>query len=490
MAAAPRNYELQDDEAPTSAPAPPSRWLARIREFCLFFAFAYVLLYTSPELFQLVKETVSTIVMKVCGIEQPDPFSTPTPEAAKALSERMDANKVLHALDLVDQGVTFYKEKWDKWVVDYNEKVFNGKYKIDKRPLGSGDTQWNYIEVAWIASIALCFAVLASLLSFFIATDLQHRCLTGLVVFITRWYLVMHMLGYGFAKVIPTQFQSPRLADLVTTYGDMSPMGLIWRFMGFSTAYCIFCGAGEVLGGMLLAFRKTTTLGAIVVIAVMSNVVMINYCFDVPVKLFSSHLLLLALGLLLRDLPRFLDFFVFNRATAPRTFVPFCNNRTLDLAATCFKLAFVGYMSYEQVRQNLTFYEQRQAHSPLYGVYDVTDFRATAIDPSRSIPAPARWKLAVFESPSVFYVKKEDDTARYLGFELDPAAHTMAVIPNFSKREQKVTWKYDDSTEPGIVVLAGDLDGHHVSIQLKRRDAKFYLVDRGFNWVNETPNNR
>jgi hypothetical protein len=44
---------------------------------------------------------------------------------------------------------------------------------------------------------------------------------------------------------------------------------------------------------------------------------MINLSYDVPVKLFASHLLFACLFLLALDAPRLLDFFVFNRpATA------------------------------------------------------------------------------------------------------------------------------------------------------------------------------
>jgi hypothetical protein len=55
-----------------------------------------------------------------------------------------------------------------------------------------------------------------------------------------------------------------------------------------------------VVGGALLLFRRTTTAGALVLIAVLTNIVTLNFSCDVPVKLFSSHLLLMAVSLRLR----------------------------------------------------------------------------------------------------------------------------------------------------------------------------------------------
>ena len=47
----------------------------------------------------------------------------------------------------------------------------------------------------------------------------------------------------------------------------------------------------EVLGALLLLFRRTTALGAAVLAVVLVNVVMMNFCYDVPVKINGVHYL-------------------------------------------------------------------------------------------------------------------------------------------------------------------------------------------------------
>jgi len=65
----------------------------------------------------------------------------------------------------------------------------------------------------------------------------------------------------------------------------------------------------------LLFPRKTSTLGALMSVGVLSNVVALNFSYDVPVKLYSSHLLAQAIFLLLPDARRLGNFFFLNRST-------------------------------------------------------------------------------------------------------------------------------------------------------------------------------
>jgi hypothetical protein len=40
-------------------------------------------------------------------------------------------------------------------------------------------------------------------------------------------------------------------------------MGILWTFMAASTGYTIFAGLAEAVAGLLLLFRRTSTLGAL-----------------------------------------------------------------------------------------------------------------------------------------------------------------------------------------------------------------------------------
>jgi uncharacterized membrane protein YphA (DoxX/SURF4 family) len=195
---------------------------------------------------------------------------------------------------------------------------------------GSGDRIFHYLQT-------LCYAVIA-LVSTAVWTLLDrrrpnyerlHQWLRAYV----RLSLGIIMMTYGAAKVIKAQFPYPSLDRLIQPFGDASPMGLLWTFMGYSLGYNIFAGAGEMLGGVLLFTRRTTTLGALVSIGVLGQIVALNFCYDVPVKLFSSHLLAMAVFLVLPDARRLADFFLWNRPTAPADLQGLFGQKWLDRGA-------------------------------------------------------------------------------------------------------------------------------------------------------------
>src|SRR6185369_10228156 len=59
------------------------------------------------------------------------------------------------------------------------------------------------------------------------------------------------------------------------------------------------------------------TFGALVLATVLTNVVMMNFCYDVPVKINSSHYLVMCVVLLWPDLRRLVDVLVLHRPTQP-----------------------------------------------------------------------------------------------------------------------------------------------------------------------------
>ena len=46
-------------------------------------------------------------------------------------------------------------------------------------------------------------------------------------------------------------------------YGDSSPMGLVWTFVGASVGYEIFSGLFEAISGYLLFWRRTALVGSL-----------------------------------------------------------------------------------------------------------------------------------------------------------------------------------------------------------------------------------
>jgi hypothetical protein len=114
-------------------------------------------------------------------------------------------------------------------------------------------------------------------------------------------------------------------------------------------------GFAELLGGTLLLFRRTTTPGAIVTLAVAGNIMAINYCFDVPVKLYSTTLVVMSLFLLAKDIHRLANFFFLNRPTqASNITPPVFRNKWQNILLAVLKYGLIFYVVIANIQQALS----------------------------------------------------------------------------------------------------------------------------------------
>ena len=175
---------------------------------------------------------------------------------------------------------------------------------------GSGDKTFDWVldfDLLFIAAVA---TIIWSVIDKRRAHDAFLYKWFGLFI---RFALAGQMFAYGFAKAIPLQMPFPYLSQLLEPFGQLSPMGVLWASVGASPAYEIFAGFAEILGGLLLIVPRTTMFGGLICLVDMIQVFMLNMTYDVPVKLFSFHLILLTMLVLSPDLPRLVNFFLLNR---------------------------------------------------------------------------------------------------------------------------------------------------------------------------------
>lgn len=185
---------------------------------------------------------------------------------------------------------------------------------------GSGDTILNWIAVG----IMLVTAILITLF-WTVADELRSPAQRSLAYprlffwfrLILRLTLGVAMLDYGLAKLFPLQMAPPSLAVLNEPLGNTSPMTMLWTLIGLNPVYEMICGAAEVTGGLLILFRRTSLLGTLLTAFLTTNIVLYNFCYDVPVKLYAAHLLLMSLVLLAPEMRSLFKFFILHRASTP-----------------------------------------------------------------------------------------------------------------------------------------------------------------------------
>lgn len=353
---------------------------------------------------------------------------------------------------------------------------------------GSGDKTFDWIY-------AFCLLVLAALATaFWSALDrarANHVSLHKWFRLFIRFGLAGQMLTYGMAKVVPLQMPFP-FVKLTEPLGDFSPMGLLWTFIGASPTYETFVGCAEMLGGLLLILPSTAMFGALVSLAAMVHVFMLNMTYDVPVKLLSFHLILLALVLLAPDLRRLTRFFLLNRAVEPSTAPPlFASpraNRLALAAQAVFGVLLVAAAIYGCWEQWYAF-GGGYTKSQLYGIWDVTEFSTDGQSRPPLVTDAGRWRRAIFSDPTRVRLQLMDNSFLRYASAIKPADSTLTLTKDGDK-DWKAAFTFQRRA-PDQLSLEGDMDGHKLHVDLRLVDPnKFLLINRGFHWVQEYPFNR
>ena len=354
---------------------------------------------------------------------------------------------------------------------------------------GSGDKTFDWV----LLFCMLVFSIVAA--AIWSAFDRKRRNYTT----VHKWFrlfirlcLAGQMMTYGMDKFVPLQMPFPYLMRLLERYGDFSPMGVLWSSIGASPSYEIFAGGAELLGGILLIFPRTTTLGALVCLADMIQVFILNMTYDVPVKLLSFHLILLSLFLLAPDLKRLANFFLLNRPAEVSAHPPLFSGRHANhiaLAAQIVVGVWLLGMNAYAARIGWHEYGGGRALSPLYGIWDVEQ---QSVDGQLRAPLlndAGRWHRAIFDFPTRVTFQRIDDSFSGHSVSIDVKNRTL-VLSDDGDKNWKANFTFDRPV-PDQMILDGTMDGHAVHMQLKLVDRnKFVLVSRGFHWIQEYPYNR
>ncbi|MBV1858849.1 MAG: hypothetical protein KUG77_10585 [Nannocystaceae bacterium] len=360
------------------------------------------------------------------------------------------------------------------------EVVLGLEGKISTAAGGSTDTTAEYIRLALHAILALIGVALWTARA---GARGRHPKLVDWLTFSLRLSIATMMFSYGLAKITGGQFSDPDDMRLLQNYGDSSPMGLLWTFMGHSKVYSGFTGIAEICGGALLLSRRTTTLGAIVVVGVMSNVVMLNLCYDVPVKLFSMRILVWASFLVALDGKRLYAVFTNSGTVPPRTMGPLFSKPRRHLIGQVFK-ALYGFSVILTIVFAPSFMGSRDEGSTtaLQGTYEVTVFSRDGQQVPALVSDDERWHRVVWARWDRVFVYSASGKRIFYAPKLEGNTLTLTRMRDDEKVVTEFTVSSDDD---GLKLHSDDFQ-----VEMEPYAPEFLLRDRGFHWVQEFPYNR
>jgi len=354
---------------------------------------------------------------------------------------------------------------------------------------GSGDTTFQYLLVAFNLILTLIIVTLWSVLD---RKRPSYNVLFYWFQVIVRVFLFFFMLTYGFVKVFKVQFPDPSLTKLLRPLGELSPMGLAWTYMGFSVGYNIFVGLGEIIGGVLVLFRKTVSLGSLVIMGVMGHVAVMNFSYDIPVKIFSVHLVFLAFILFLTDSKRFLNVFFRNKTAEKVKLYEVSDDKIYPKIIAGLKIFVVVvvtvFFSFQGINR-LSSREDMRIQDPFYGIWEAKIMIKNGDTIAPLITNNERWRYLILEIKSIASIKMMDDSFSGYKLELQTDEQQLSL---YDEDEQPVSpnFKYQffgDST----LQLDGIIEKDTLQLFFGKKNREdFLLINRGFHWVNETPYNK
>lgn len=350
----------------------------------------------------------------------------------------------------------------------------------------SRDSAFYWVQAFWILVVAVIATAVWSVLD---RRRKNYVTLNKWFRLFVRFGLASQMLEYGMTKVIPTQFPSPSLNTLLTPVGNLPLQSLLWTSVGASHGYEIFAGCAELLAGVLLIVPRTALLGAMICLADMIQVFVLNMTYDIGVKMISLHLILLTLFYLAPESLRLARFFLLDGAVEPSTQPPLFRSRGASRIAFAVQIFLGVYLLAMQTDVNWVYWYAEgggRARSPLYGIWNVQELSVVA-EGEKVLPVPLhdydrRWRRVIFDFPESMAFQRTDDSFARYGVSVDIYAKTLSLRKGHSN-----SWRSDFTFErpaPDQLILDGQMDGYKIHMNLQQVEFDtFPLLNSGFRWV-------
>jgi hypothetical protein len=392
----------------------------------------------------------------------------------------------------IDEKVAGYRAIfsgfWHQVVPWVGQNLLGLKGSLVEVANGSGDQLYDYVLLVCIFVAAGLTTIVWSVLD---RKRSNYRVLHQWLRLAMRLLLLGTMLNYGIAKIFPMQFVPLPLGRLVDPLGHVPPLGLLWIFMGYSRLYTIFGGLAEFAGGLLLIVPGLTTIGALVSLGALSNVLALNLAYDVPRKIVTTHLILICIFLILPDLRRMLNLFILNRATEPVATVPFLKDRLLNrgvyaLQYLCCAAIFVmvfqsSYYGAPKVVAHID--------ASLRGIWFVEKFTTNNIEQPLLVTNNQRWQNVIFDNTQSIMVQPMDGPLQIYLFTLSDGGKALDLV-SLDDPNSKARFLLEPQGNDRML-MTGQANGMPISATLRRLDlsdpTKFILWNRGFHWVTGVP---
>ncbi len=356
---------------------------------------------------------------------------------------------------------------------------------------GSGDKP---IDWAFAFALLVLAAVTTAVWSVAARRRLAHPAVHKWFRLFLRFALGSTMLSYGMAKAVPLQMSFPGFRRLLEPYGDFSLMGVLWAKIGASPSYEIVTGVVEAMCAVLLFIPGLTTVGALLSFATATQIFMLNMTYDVPVKLFSFHLIVFSLVLLAPDVRRLCRVLVFRKAADAAPEPPLARSlRTRRILAGA-QLVFGAWLFWTGIngsKEGWYQYGGGAPKPPLYGIWQIDRMTIDGVERAPLVTDYDRWRRMLIETMTGVHFQRMDNTFQFVPGKIDAAAKTITFTQGQGDQAKEVGRFTYDQPAADRLITEGVLNGRRFRFETSLVDhTQFNLVKGQFRWIQERPFNR
>lgn len=256
-----------------------------------------------------------------------------------------------------------------------------------------------------------------------------------------RYVLGLMIITYALTKILRTQFVVIPFSLYQRPLESLSSHTIAWAFLGYSPWFQVLLGFFELVPSILLLFRRTTLLGAILMLPMTLSVFLINHALNLwdATKTISLVLFILNLLVLIFEWGRIREIFgiVIGKGIKYKwSAVEICISLVLALAVSIFTMK--DLLAYKDQTNVLTgdWYNKHPREWTL---------QSEKINDSTLKPRLLKWYFGAYGEYSAIndtgYIKRDN-----LYYDVDEKKHLLNFYDGNNKLLNKCTYALQDSS--------------------------------------------
>ena len=302
---------------------------------------------------------------------------------------------------------------------------------------------------------------------------------------VARYYLAFVLMEYAIVKLDMRQFSISPYA-LLMRLGYGGSFQVFRAFCGISRSYMFFGGLIETVPAILLLFRRTATLGALVATLALSNVLMLNVGYDIWLKIWVFNLILFSIFILVPDIKKLAQIFVLKQNASLSVPPPVIESKKYAWLRYALKISLIGVVVFALVKEQTDEVQEAKGlpYNNMVGVHEIREFSQTSLGKQPAVDSLQWTSIAINPVPEMDVFLK-NDSWEWFSMKVDTLKKTVDLKLG-SDSTYKGTLHYTN-IKPGLWLFEGKLKNDSIRFVTKRTDMYDMPVMKGYGhvkWIN------